>query len=224
MKHLTPLGGLLLSACATIPVHQPGSTAPTFQLNSFFAGSTEGRGVLKVIFSAPKPVVVHGTGRIDPDGTLVLSQRVQEEGKPARQREWRIRENLGNRYAGTLSDASGPVDGAVTGNRLHLAFNMKGGLHAEQWLDLAPDGRSAQNYMLVRKFGVVVASLHERIRKVDRDERTSAFGGALRPQSEAGFGPSRTAKLSDAFRPPPGTSVVTFSAADRSLNLAGNKR
>lgn len=42
---------------------------------------------------------------------------------------------------------------------------MKGGFVVEQWLDLAPGGRSARNHMTMRKFGIVVAGLDEMISK-----------------------------------------------------------
>ncbi len=61
----------------------------------------------------------------------------------------------------------GPVSGEVTHNRLHLSFRMKGGFHAQQWLTMEPSGRSVRNVMVVRKFGIPVASLEETIRKLD---------------------------------------------------------
>jgi len=41
------------------------------------------------------------------------------------------------------------------------------GTAIEQWLTLARDGRSAQNRLTARKFGIVVARLDETIRKVE---------------------------------------------------------
>ena len=75
------------------------------------------------------------------------------------------------RYAGTLSDASGPVTADVAGNRLHIAFPMKGGLRAQQWLYLSPNGQVAQNRMVVTKLGIPVASLDEVITRVSRVAR-----------------------------------------------------
>lgn len=70
-------------------------------------------------------------------------------------------------YVGTLTDASGPVTGNVTGNRLDSRFRMKTGLRVEQVLDLSPDRKSAHNRLTVRKFGMVVVTLDETICKVD---------------------------------------------------------
>lgn len=56
------------------------------------------------------------------------------------------------------------MTGEVTGNLLHLAFSMKGGLRAQQWLYLQPGGQVSRNRMLITKFGLPVASLDETIR------------------------------------------------------------
>lgn len=44
---------------------------------------------------------------------------------------------------------------------------MKGGFATQQWLVLAPDGRSAHNVMVVTKLGVRVAVLDETITKAN---------------------------------------------------------
>lgn len=155
-------------ACASIPANVTvPKPAPLFSAEAFFEGRTEGRGTLKVILSKARQVAVHGRGRLSRDGELVLDQSVEEGGAPPKQREWRIRSTTSGHYTGSLSDASSPVQGDVNGNRLHLHFIMKGGLDTEQWLSLSPDGRVADNVMLVRKFGLTIATLHEIIRKVD---------------------------------------------------------
>ncbi len=160
----TLLAPPLLACAPAIPAAAP---APVFDPLTFFAGRTEGIATLKIVLSDPRAVRVEGVGRVEPGGTLVLDQVVAQEGKPATRRQWRIRRTGPASYAGTLSDATGPVTGEVTGNRLRLNFTMKGGFATEQWLTLAPDGRSAANLLTARKFGVVVARLDETIRKLD---------------------------------------------------------
>jgi hypothetical protein len=154
----------LLAAFAPAP---PPATKQAFNAIRFFNGPTQGEGTLKVALRSPVKVRVESQGRVERDGTLSVRQMVWEGAKPARTREWRIRELSPGRFAGTLSDAAGPVTGQADGNRLHLRFRLKNGLEAEQWLTLAPDGRSANNELRVRKFGLVVASLNETIRKLD---------------------------------------------------------
>ena len=159
---------LFLAACVSTPrlqAHDPAATP--FPVLRFFEGRTEGRGTLSMAFKSPQPITVESRGRIDSDGTLAVHQSIIEGSKPARTREWRIREVAPGRYSGTLTDADGPVIGEVEGNGLHLSFRMKGGLNAEQWLTLAPGGGSAHNVMIVRKLGVTVAALDETIRKLD---------------------------------------------------------
>lgn len=145
----------------------PAAPAPLFSAQRFFDGRTHGDGVLKIALSKPRQVVVEGRGRIESDGTLVLDQTVDQHDAAPEHRQWRIRETGVGHYTGTLSDATGPVSGEVTGNRLHLHFTMKHGLIANQWLDLAPDGQSAQNLMTISKFGLLVARLNETIRRVN---------------------------------------------------------
>ena len=140
------------------------ASAPSFDPLAFFAGRTEGVGRLKVALSRSVPVAVQGEGTLQPDGSLLLEQRISEGTKPPRTRQWRIRRTAEGGYTGTLSDALGPVTGEVEGNRLHLAFRGKG-VRIEQWLTLAPDGQSAQNRLVARKMGVVVAELDETIRR-----------------------------------------------------------
>ncbi len=167
MRAILLTAPLLLAAFAPAPSPKAAGAAEAFDAIRFFDGKTEGEGVLKVALRSPTAIRVQSRGRIETDGTLSVRQTVSEGGKPARSREWRIRELSPGRYAGTLSDASGPVVGEAVGNRLRLRFRMKGGLDAEQWLTLAPGGRSAHNVMRVRKFGLTVASLDETIRKLE---------------------------------------------------------
>lgn len=163
-QHLVLAPLLICAGCAGAPRLQTNhAIAPTFDPAIFFAGMTEGQGRLRIIFRNPQNTLVEGRGHVDPDGTIVLDQTVRLGDKPTTKREWRLRRIAPGRYAGTLTDANGPVIGSVRGSRLHLAFTMKGGLKAEQWLDLQPGGKVAQNRMIVRKLGVVVARLHETI-------------------------------------------------------------
>lgn len=171
MRSLAPLllaagGPLTLGACEPSPPSaRPG---PVFDPIAFFSGRTRGDGRLSILLRRTRPVTVEGRGRVRADGVLTLDQRVEREGSPASTRRWRIRRTGPGRYAGTLSDAAGPVAGEVEGNRLRLRFKMTGGYDAEQWLTLSPDGRVAQNRMTVSRFGLRVAKLDETIRKLDR--------------------------------------------------------
>ncbi|SFP77499.1 DUF3833 family protein [Sphingomonas rubra] len=143
------------------------ATAPDFDPFRFFAGQTRGEGQLKVVFRARTPIAVRGVGRVEADGTLVLDQTVREGSKPPRTRQWRLRRLSPTRYQGTLTDARGPVIGDVEGPRLHLRFTSTDGFRVQQWLTLAADGRSAANHLQAKRFGVTVATLEERITRID---------------------------------------------------------
>lgn len=141
--------------------------APVFDPLRFFAGRTRGEGRLKVVLRSAVAVSVRGRGTPQPDGSLVLEQRIVEGAKPPRTRHWRLREVSPGRYTGTLSDARGPVTDIVRGRSLRLAYATPGGFRIRQWLTLAPDGQSADNWLEARRFGIKVAGLHETITRAD---------------------------------------------------------
>ena len=161
---LTPIALLACAGCvSTDHLTKAQVPAPVFDPAAFFSGRTEGRGTLSIVLRQRRPTLVRGYGRRAPDGGIVLDQAVtQGDGRPER-RTWHLRKVAPGRWTGTLSDASGPVTGSITGNRLHLSFAMKGGLKAEQWLYLKAGGQVAENVMVIRKFGVPVARLVETI-------------------------------------------------------------
>ncbi|MDQ4087840.1 MAG: DUF3833 domain-containing protein [Pseudomonadota bacterium] len=155
---------LALAACGG-DVNSLAAPAPVFAPERFFAGRTEGRGRAKVIFSSPRAIRVRSHGAVRGNGTIVVNQIVEEEGRAQRTRQWRLRHEGGGRYTGALSDAQSPVAGQVRGNALHLRFRAYG-LAVEQHIFLQPDGRTALNRMTLRKFGVPVARLDETIRRI----------------------------------------------------------
>ena len=153
---LSALLGLLLLA-----------QAPAAAPEQFFVGRTQGTGTVNVILSGRHGVRVHSRGRMERGGALVLDQRIEEEGKPARNRSWRLVRSGGNRVTGTITDARGPVTGEVVGNVLNLRYRLAEGPTVEQRITFQPGGRIAQNRMTIRRFGFTVATVEETIRRVD---------------------------------------------------------
>lgn len=155
------------AGCVAVPSRAGlAAPSPTFDPLRFFAGRTAGEGELRVLLSGSRPVRVAGEGRVEPGGTLTLVQQVRRGERPPGTRTWRLRALEGGRFAGTLTDAIGPVRAEVSGNRLHVRFRMRGGFDAEQWLFLQPGGGTVLNRMTVCKFGLPVASLRETIRRL----------------------------------------------------------
>ena len=144
----------------------PAPATPMFDPMRFFAGATSGDASLKIILRSARAVHVQGHGRVAPDGTLILDQRVEQQGKAPKTRQWRIRAVGRGRYGGTLTDATGPVTGEATGNRLHLSYPT-GRVRIDQWLTLSANGRSARNRLVAGRFGITLAQLEETIRKLD---------------------------------------------------------
>jgi hypothetical protein len=157
LKHFA----LTIAALAmAVPAHA------AFDPVAFFKGKTHGDGTAKVILKPSKSVSVDSEGHVEPDGTLVLNQRVMEEGKPARVRHWRLRKTSPTHFEGTLSDAVGPVSVDLIGNRARIRFDGKNHLKFEQWLTPKSD-RVVLNTMRVKRLGIVVAHFTETIRKAD---------------------------------------------------------
>jgi hypothetical protein len=132
----------------------------------FFEGRTVSVSTVKLVMKKPFHSRSVGRGEIKPDGSLYLVQRIEEEGRPPHDRRWQIRRVASGRFAGTMSEASGPVTIEEIGGRYRFRFKMKGGLSAEQWMTPLPDGRSARTKLRVRKFGVIIARSEGMIRKV----------------------------------------------------------
>jgi hypothetical protein len=142
----------------------PGTGSP---LERFFIGTTQGSGTVHVIVSGRHAVRDRTRGRMDAGGALLLDQIVEEEGKPARRRTWRLVRSGGNRITGTISDARGAVAGEVGETSLHLRYRLEEGPFVEQWIALQPGGRTARNRMTFHRFGLKVASVESEIRKVE---------------------------------------------------------
>ncbi|MEI9851572.1 MAG: DUF3833 family protein [Sphingomonas sp.] len=141
--------------------------ASSAALEQFFVGVTEGSGTVDIFLSGRHGLRDRTRGRIDSHGALLLDQIVEEDGKPARKRSWRLVRSGTNGVTGTISDARGPVTGQFTGGVLHLRYRLVEGPSVEQSITLQPGGRSATNRMSFRRFGFKVATVESILRKVE---------------------------------------------------------
>lgn len=158
--HLT-----LLTAASAFLLPAP-ATAGSLQPLQFFDGRTEGNGTIKTLLRKPFKTRSVGRGRIEPDGSLSLVQQIADDGKPPRERRWRIRQTGPRSFAGTMSEASGPVTIDDVGGRYRFRFRMKGNLSVEQWLSPLPGNLSVRSTLTIRKLGVTVGTSDGTIRKV----------------------------------------------------------
>ena len=140
--------------------------ALALDLTAFFTGRTHAENQLKIVFSSAVPLVVDSVGRIE-GREFVLIDTVHEGDKPVRMRKWVTHEVAPGHYAGTLSDATGPVDIIVRGNTATIRYTMNGGLKIEQVMQLQPDGRTLTNHVIARRFGLKFAHVDGTVRKVD---------------------------------------------------------
>ena len=134
---------------------------------TFFAGRTESVGTVKIAMKKPYRSRAVGRGEIAPDGTLNLVQKVEDQGQLPRERRWKMRKVAPGKYAGTMSEARGPVTVEEVDGKYRFRFRMDGNVAVEQWLIPAKDGRSAASKISIRKYGVLVGRSDAVIRKVD---------------------------------------------------------
>jgi hypothetical protein len=132
---------------------------------AFFTGASHGEGRLKEALKRERRVTTDSVGHAEKDGLLVLNQKLKIEGEPLRNRRWRLRQVGPNRYTGTLTDATGPVEAQVIGRSIRIRYTMKGGLKIDSRLVPLPGGRAFSNETKITKWGMKVATLTERIEK-----------------------------------------------------------
>lgn len=140
---------------------------PNLDMLAFFTGRTHADNVMKVVLKKPVRLIVDSVGGKGDRGDFVLIDTVHEGDKPARQRKWVMQRTGPNRFGGSLSDATGPVDVVVDGNNATIRYTMKGGLKIEQVMQLQPDGRTISNHVIAKKFGLTFAHVDGTIRKLD---------------------------------------------------------
>ena len=146
-------------------VSASGSAAELPDPLRFFEGRTEMLSTVKLITKKPYRSRTVGRGSIQDDGTLHLVQRVHDEGRPAYDRRWHIRELSPGRFTGTMSEAKGPIAVEQISGRYRFRFKMKGGVSVEQWL--TPLGSTAAaSKATIRKLGIVVGRSDGTIRKL----------------------------------------------------------
>lgn len=155
----------LLPAAAALLLCTSATATPRADPLHFFEGRTEGSGIVRIIMKKPYRTRSVGLGRIERDGSLSLVQRVEDEGRPPRERKWKIRKVGPSRYSGTMTEAVGPVSIEEVAGRYRFRFKMKGHLSVEQWMAPQPGGMAALNNMTVRKLGMTVGTSEGMIRK-----------------------------------------------------------
>ena len=153
------------SACTAAAPPEASQPGPAFDPIAFFTGPSHGDGRLDQIFKPIRTVTVDSMGKRDADGAVTLTQHIVTQGEAPRDRVWRLRQVAPGRYAGTLTDANGPVETLAIGRAIRIRYPMPGGIKVEQYLVVLPGGRALDNRMNVTKWGMHVASLHERITK-----------------------------------------------------------
>ena len=165
MKRMIAVLALALAACGAAAPPEAAEQGEAFDPVAFFTGRSHGDGMLDQIMKSKRRVTVDSVGKLEADGALTLTQRIAMAGDAPRTRTWRLKQTAPGRYAGSLTDATGTVETVAIGRAIRIRYPMKGGLNVEQWLVALPGGRALDNRLTVTKWGMRVASLHERIEK-----------------------------------------------------------
>jgi hypothetical protein len=162
-----PIPRVALAAILSLVAAPLASAAqPNVDPLRFFEGRTETVGTVKVMFHKPYWTRSVGAGRIEDDGSLILVQHVEDEGKAPHERRWHVRRTATNAFVASMSEAVGPVSIDRIGDRYRFRFSVKGNYHAEEILTPLPGGRSARNTLKVKRFGITVATTEGTIRKI----------------------------------------------------------
>lgn len=165
MKRVAALAAALTLGGCLPPVELPPEAAePKLDPIAFFTGLTEGRGTLSTIAGRKQNLHVVSIGRPSPDGGLVLDQRIALSGEPVRDRRWTLSPAGPGRYSGSLTEAIGPVEARVRGNRMMIRYETKD-YAVSQELALTGDGTLRNRFDAI-KWGLNVARLDERISRV----------------------------------------------------------
>jgi hypothetical protein len=157
---------LVAGAALALAFAAPAFAAPKLDMVAFFTGRTEADNIMRIVFHPATSLNVQSLGKLE-GKEFILTDTVHEGNKPARQRKWVTHEVGPGHYAGTLSDADGPVDITVNGDTAQIRYRMKGGLDVAQTLVLKEDGRTLVNHVVVRKFGLRFARVDGQVRKLD---------------------------------------------------------
>lgn len=165
MKH----GQTGLAAVAMLALALPTSAGAADKIAdplSFFEGKTETLSTVKVVMKKSFKSRSIGRGKLLGDRSLDLVQRVEDEGKPPHERRWKIRQVGPGRFAGTMSEAVGPVTIEETPKGYRFRFKLKDNMTVEQWLTPVAGGSSARSKVTVRRFGIPVFRSDGVIRKI----------------------------------------------------------
>ena len=157
------------AAAATIAFAMPASSTaagPIADPLSFFEGRTETVSTVKIVMKKPFRSRSIGRGKLLGDHSLDLVQRVEEEGKPVHERRWKIRRVGPGKFAGTMSDAVGPITIDETPKGYRFRFKLKDNMSVEQWLLPNAGGTSARSQVTVKRFGIAVFKSDGIVRKI----------------------------------------------------------
>ena len=139
--------------------------APKLDLLSFFEGRTRGVGVFDPLIGKTRRFEVASVGVPQPDGSLVVTQKIRWADGDTDDRTWRMRRTGANTFEGSVSDGKGVAHGVSDGasGRLSYVLDKGPGVRMEHRMVLQPDGRTVVQQVRASVLGLPAASLSETI-------------------------------------------------------------
>lgn len=172
VRRLAPL--LLIAGCGSpLPVASFAGQGPDLDPLRFFAGHVRSWGVVEDRSGAPTDTVVTDClGRVEPDGSLRMAQRLTFGGASAQVRDWHMRRTGPGTYEATATGMVGTGHGSAAGRAFHLTWtlaarpgNPLANVAVNQWMYLQDDG-ALVNRTTIAKLGVALVGITERFAPV----------------------------------------------------------
>ena len=170
------LAGLVfcLWGCSDMKVEDFADRQPILVLETFFAGRTEGWGIMQTRFGTlQKQFRIAAEGAWDPDTrTLHLTETYRFDDGRVDRLEWTIRRGDDGRYEGREPRVDGTASGRQAGNAFHWTYRRRSPaagdrlLAFDDWFWLQPDGVLIARAS-VRRFGLEIATMSVFYRRLD---------------------------------------------------------
>lgn len=151
---------LTLMGCSGMKISDFENQEPKFELETFFAGTTEASGIFYDRFGdVRRQFVVDIEGRIDGDQLTLVEDFTYDDGETER-RIWTLTRLDETRYEGTADGVIGKAHGQIAGNAFHweYTFDLKMKDRTlrvvfDDWMFLQPNG-TVINRATVSKWGI----------------------------------------------------------------------
>lgn len=165
---------LSLAGCSTMQPQDFAHSTTTFDLQRFFTGHNRSWGVFENGGGAPRRTFVADSfGKLNPDGSLALTQHFRFSDGKRQLRVWRVRRVDATHWEATANDVVGKAMGESRGNALYweytITVNPKNPLatvHVCQWIYQPEGTETVMTRLRITKMGMPLFQVTESIHHV----------------------------------------------------------